>query len=95
MHSRTGTAHGTQQLISHSAHPPQTSLSTLFFSGGKRVHALFRPPSDYSIRQKNAFAKSVRTNFPLCSLLSKNFQKFCAVSTLFFFLSTTYQKIFL
>ena len=33
MHSRTGTAHGTQQLISHSAHPPQTSLSTLFFSG--------------------------------------------------------------
>ena len=95
MHPRAETALGTQQLIPHSAPPPQTSLSTLFFPAEKRVCLPFRPPSRYSIRQKNAFAKSVRTNFPLCSLLSKNFQKFCAVSTLFFFLSTTYQKIFL
>ena len=95
MHSRTGTAHGTQQLISHSAHPPQTSLSTLFFPAEKRVCLPFRPPSRYSIRQKNAFAKSVRANFPLCSLLSKNFLKFCAVSTSFFFLSTTSWRNFL
>jgi len=90
MQPQTGMVHGIQQLISHSAHPPQTSLSTSFSPSGSAFKLCFRPWATYSIRQKNAFAKSVRTNFPLCFLLSKNFQKFCAVSTLIFFLSTTY-----
>ena len=49
-----------------------------------------RPCATYSLRQNNGFAKGVAANSPLCFHAPKNFQKFCAVSPSFFFLSTTY-----
>ena len=49
-----------------------------------------RPCATYSLRQNNGFAKGVAANSPLCFHAPKNFQKFCAVSPSFFFLSMTY-----
>ena len=49
-----------------------------------------RPCATYSLRQKNGFAKGLAANSPLCSHAPNNFQKFCAFSPSFFFLSMTY-----
>ncbi|EEU97055.1 hypothetical protein FAEPRAA2165_01354 [Faecalibacterium duncaniae] len=60
------------------------------FSGGTRHPPGYRPCTTYSLRQKFHFAKALGAISPLCSPASKNFQKFCAVSTPYFFLSMTF-----
>ena len=70
--------------------PPKFSWDQLFHPLRQRLSRGRRPSDRYSLRQKSGFAKGVWAISPLCSLAPKNFQKFCAVSTLIFFLSMTY-----
>ena len=70
--------------------PPNSLRGFPVPSSGTVRSAPHRPSDTYSLRQKIRFAKGVWANSPLCSLAPKNFQKFCAVSTLIFFLSMTY-----
>lgn len=85
MHPRAETALGTQQLIPHSAPPPQTSLSTLFFPAEKRVYLPFRPPSRYSIRQKTPLQRAFGQIFPCVPCCQKLSKILCSFDIVFLF----------
>ena len=88
--TRTRTTNDLMQHFQHSVTPPNFYGKLTFPSSANGAADPHRPSDRYSLRQNIRFAKGVWAISPLCSLAPKNFQKFCAVSTLIFFLSMTY-----